>query len=107
MGQSAGAHIATCALLQQAIKESKWENTYWNVAQIKAYFGLSGGWELESLGICFNVCKFTFLIIYHIINHFSIVPAHKIILSDKALNILAPCLNNEIWYMKLGLALHF
>ena len=88
MGQSAGAHIVACALLEQAIKESKGENTYWNVAQIKAYF--------ESLGICFNVCKFTFLIIYHIINHFSIVPAHKIILSDKALNILAPCLNNEI-----------
>uniref|UniRef100_A0A804Q7S2 protein-S-isoprenylcysteine alpha-carbonyl methylesterase n=1 Tax=Zea mays TaxID=4577 RepID=A0A804Q7S2_MAIZE len=43
MGQSAGAHIAACALLEQAIKESKGENTYWNVAQIKAYFGLSGG----------------------------------------------------------------
>jgi prenylcysteine alpha-carboxyl methylesterase len=43
MGQSAGAHIAACAFLEQAIKESKGENTYWNVAQIKAYFGLSRG----------------------------------------------------------------
>ncbi|KAL5648876.1 hypothetical protein ACJX0J_039685, partial [Zea mays] len=43
MGQSAGAHIAACALLEQAIKESKGENTYWDVAQMKAYFGLSGG----------------------------------------------------------------
>lgn len=44
MGQSAGAHIAACALLDQAIKESsKEESTSWNVSQIKAYFGLSGG----------------------------------------------------------------
>ncbi|AQK92374.1 probable isoprenylcysteine alpha-carbonyl methylesterase ICME [Zea mays] len=49
MGQSAGAHIAACALLEQAIKESKGENTYWNVAQIKAYFGLSGGYNIQNL----------------------------------------------------------
>lgn len=53
MGQSAGAHIAACALLDQAVKESKGEDRSWNVAQIKAYFGLSGGWELESLIIYF------------------------------------------------------
>ena len=44
MGQSAGAHIAACALLEQAIKEtSAGENTSWSVSQMKAYFGLSGG----------------------------------------------------------------
>lgn len=48
-----------------------------------------------------------FLIIYRIINHFSVVLAHKIFLSDKTLKMPAPCLNNEIWFMKLGLAPHF
>lgn len=44
MGQSAGAHIAACALLEQAIKEcGEGESTSWSVSQIKAYFGLSGG----------------------------------------------------------------
>ena len=43
MGQSAGAHISSCALFQQAIKESKGESTSWSVSHIKAYFGLSGG----------------------------------------------------------------
>lgn len=44
MGQSAGAHIAACALVEQAIKEaSGGESTSWSVTQLKAYFGLSGG----------------------------------------------------------------
>lgn len=43
MGQSAGAHISSCALIEQAIKESKGESISWSVSQIKAYFGLSGG----------------------------------------------------------------
>lgn len=44
MGQSAGAHISSCALLEQAIKESQGEESIlWSVSQIKAYFGLSGG----------------------------------------------------------------
>lgn len=43
MGQSAGAHIAACALLRQAIKEAGEEKTTWSVSQVKAYFGLSGG----------------------------------------------------------------
>nr|GEV57007.1 probable isoprenylcysteine alpha-carbonyl methylesterase ICMEL2 [Tanacetum cinerariifolium] len=43
MGQSAGAHISSCVLLNQAIKESKGETISWSVSQIKAYFGLSGG----------------------------------------------------------------
>jgi len=43
MGQSAGAHIAACALVEQAIKETvEGESTTWSVSQIKAYFGLSG-----------------------------------------------------------------
>ncbi|KAF6160868.1 hypothetical protein GIB67_041922 [Kingdonia uniflora] len=50
MGQSAGAHIAACALLEQAIKESgEGESTSWSVSQIKAYFGLSGGYNLCNL----------------------------------------------------------
>ncbi|GFQ01370.1 isoprenylcysteine alpha-carbonyl methylesterase icme [Phtheirospermum japonicum] len=49
MGQSAGAHIAACALLEQAIKESNGEKTPWSVSQIKAYFGLSGGYNFYDL----------------------------------------------------------
>ncbi|CAL1405432.1 unnamed protein product [Linum trigynum] len=50
MGQSAGAHISSCALLDQAFKEAKGEKgTCWSVSQIKAYFGLSGGYNLLKL----------------------------------------------------------
>nr|GEW93848.1 probable isoprenylcysteine alpha-carbonyl methylesterase ICMEL2 [Tanacetum cinerariifolium] len=49
MGQSAGAHISSCVLFQQALKESKGESTSWSVSQIKAYFGLSGGYNLLNL----------------------------------------------------------
>ncbi|XP_009357013.2 probable isoprenylcysteine alpha-carbonyl methylesterase ICMEL2 isoform X2 [Pyrus x bretschneideri] len=50
MGQSAGAHISACALLDQAIKEAKKdESISWSVSQIKAYFGLSGGYNLFNL----------------------------------------------------------
>ncbi|KVI05328.1 probable isoprenylcysteine alpha-carbonyl methylesterase ICMEL2 [Cynara cardunculus var. scolymus] len=50
MGQSAGAHIAACALVDQAIKESDvTQSTTWSVSQIKAYFGLSGGYNLFNL----------------------------------------------------------
>ncbi|CAK9317900.1 unnamed protein product [Citrullus colocynthis] len=50
MGQSAGAHISVCALLEQAIKEArKEESVDWSVSQIKAYFGLSGGYNLLKL----------------------------------------------------------
>ncbi|XP_057979088.1 isoprenylcysteine alpha-carbonyl methylesterase ICME-like [Malania oleifera] len=49
-GQSAGAHISACALLAQAMKESgKEECTSWSASQIKAYFGLSGGYNLLNL----------------------------------------------------------
>uniref|UniRef100_A0A0D3ERQ7 Carboxylesterase type B domain-containing protein n=1 Tax=Oryza barthii TaxID=65489 RepID=A0A0D3ERQ7_9ORYZ len=43
VGQSAGAHIAACALIEQAVKESSGQFISWSVTQIKAYFGLSGG----------------------------------------------------------------
>ncbi|PON87945.1 Alpha/beta hydrolase fold [Trema orientale] len=50
MGQSAGAHIAACTLVEQAIKEAgEGESTSWSVSQIKAYFGLSGGYNLLDL----------------------------------------------------------
>ncbi|KAL0450228.1 UNVERIFIED_CONTAM: putative isoprenylcysteine alpha-carbonyl methylesterase ICMEL2 [Sesamum latifolium] len=49
MGQSAGAHISACALLRQAVKESRGDNISWSVSQIKAYFGLSGGYNLLKL----------------------------------------------------------
>ncbi|CAL5325981.1 unnamed protein product [Camellia sinensis] len=49
MGQSAGAHISACALLEQAIKESKGGSISWSVSQIKAYFGLSGGYNIPNL----------------------------------------------------------
>lgn len=61
-GQSAGAHLAACALVEQAIKESSackrsesCENIAkedhdltWRASQFKAYFAISGG----------SVCEF-------------------------------------------------
>ncbi|KAL4577363.1 hypothetical protein LXL04_013472 [Taraxacum kok-saghyz] len=49
MGQSAGAHISSYVILRQAIKESKGEAISWSVSQIKAYFGLSGVYNLPPL----------------------------------------------------------
>ncbi|XP_031742461.1 isoprenylcysteine alpha-carbonyl methylesterase ICME isoform X5 [Cucumis sativus] len=49
MGQSAGAHIAACAVVKQAIKEAGGEKVSWCVSRIKAYFGLSGGYNLINL----------------------------------------------------------
>ncbi|ERN11275.1 isoprenylcysteine alpha-carbonyl methylesterase ICME [Amborella trichopoda] len=50
IGQSAGAHIGACVLLDQAIKEcGEQEDLTWSVSQIKAYFGISGGYNLLSL----------------------------------------------------------
>ncbi|KAI3730547.1 hypothetical protein L1987_61718 [Smallanthus sonchifolius] len=50
MGQSAGAHIAACALVEQAITESDaTQTTTWSVSQIKAYLGLSGGYNMFNL----------------------------------------------------------
>lgn len=49
MGQSAGAHISACALMDQALKESRGMDVAWSVSQIKAYFGLSGGYNLPNL----------------------------------------------------------
>ncbi|RLN11529.1 putative isoprenylcysteine alpha-carbonyl methylesterase ICMEL1 [Panicum miliaceum] len=50
VGQSAGAHIAACALLNQAIREcGEGDTSSWSVSQIKAYFGISGGYNLLNL----------------------------------------------------------
>ncbi|KMZ73052.1 Isoprenylcysteine alpha-carbonyl methylesterase ICME [Zostera marina] len=50
MGQSAGAHIAACVLLDQAKKESEEKEIIsWSVSQIKTYFGISGGYNIQSL----------------------------------------------------------
>ncbi|KAK9118851.1 hypothetical protein Scep_016944 [Stephania cephalantha] len=50
VGQSAGAHIAACALLEQSMKESREEEGIsWSVSQIKAYFGISGGYNILNL----------------------------------------------------------
>ncbi|CAO2828437.1 unnamed protein product [Amaranthus hypochondriacus] len=51
MGQSAGAHISACTLIEQAIKEAggEGESVSWSVSQIKAYFGLSGGGLYRSI----------------------------------------------------------
>ncbi|KAJ4746381.1 alpha/beta-Hydrolases superfamily protein [Rhynchospora pubera] len=49
MGQSAGAHISACALMDQAVKEANGERISWSVSQIKAYFGLSGGYNMTEL----------------------------------------------------------
>lgn len=45
MGQSAGAHIAACTIVEQVIKESgEGDSVSWSSSQINAYFGLSGGY---------------------------------------------------------------
>lgn len=50
MGQSAGAHISACALLELAtIEHEHGKPTSSKVAKIKAYFGLSGGYNLFNL----------------------------------------------------------
>ncbi|KAF3337547.1 putative isoprenylcysteine alpha-carbonyl methylesterase ICMEL1 [Carex littledalei] len=49
VGQSAGAHIASCTLVNQAIKECGEGGTSWSVSQIKAYFGISGGYNIVNL----------------------------------------------------------
>ncbi|CAN0916288.1 Isoprenylcysteine alpha-carbonyl methylesterase ICME [Linum grandiflorum] len=50
MGQSAGAHISSCSLLDQAFREAKGEEGLcWSVSQIKAYYGLSGPYNLLNL----------------------------------------------------------
>ncbi|CAH9102172.1 unnamed protein product [Cuscuta epithymum] len=49
MGQSAGAHISSCVLVKQAIKEARGEMVSWSVLLIKAYFGSSGGYSLPNL----------------------------------------------------------
>ncbi|PON40611.1 Carboxylesterase, type B [Parasponia andersonii] len=50
MGQSAGAHISACALLELAIQESQGgESAPLRVSEFKAYFGLSGGYNLVNL----------------------------------------------------------
>ncbi|XP_020597549.1 probable isoprenylcysteine alpha-carbonyl methylesterase ICMEL2 isoform X2 [Phalaenopsis equestris] len=50
MGQSAGAHIASCALVHQAIKEcEEGDDISWSVSQLNAYFGLSGGYNMLNL----------------------------------------------------------
>eukprot|EP00250_Pteridium_aquilinum_P019123 c24305_g2_i2 orf=418-1839(+) len=64
-GQSAGAHLAACALIEQAIKEIRVgkglktsdENDAmlsWKASQFKGFFGISGGYNLESLVDHFN-----------------------------------------------------
>lgn len=44
IGQSAGAHIAACALLDQVNKEcGEGEKSDWSVSQLKVFMGISGG----------------------------------------------------------------
>eukprot|EP00252_Welwitschia_mirabilis_P011842 TRINITY_DN2631_c0_g1_i1.p1 TRINITY_DN2631_c0_g1~~TRINITY_DN2631_c0_g1_i1.p1 ORF type:complete len:208 (-),score=34.65 TRINITY_DN2631_c0_g1_i1:70-693(-) len=50
MGQSAGAHIAACALVDKALKDaSSSEEVSWRTSQIQAFFGISGGYNLVKL----------------------------------------------------------
>ncbi|KAG5621490.1 hypothetical protein H5410_006708 [Solanum commersonii] len=53
-GQSAGAHISSCVLVKQVIKESRGETVSWSTSQIKAFFGLSGAYNLPNLVDHFN-----------------------------------------------------
>uniref|UniRef100_A0A0C9S776 protein-S-isoprenylcysteine alpha-carbonyl methylesterase n=1 Tax=Wollemia nobilis TaxID=56998 RepID=A0A0C9S776_9CONI len=51
VGQSAGAHISACSLVDQAIKEAEIGRAglSWSTSQIKAYIGISGGYNLLGL----------------------------------------------------------
>jgi len=50
VGQSAGAHIAACTLVKRAIKEcGEGDTSNWSVGQLKAFFGISGGYNLLNL----------------------------------------------------------
>ncbi|KAH7442718.1 hypothetical protein KP509_03G101100 [Ceratopteris richardii] len=65
-GQSAGSHIAACALIEQAIRgieitessynelESKQVDLTWKASQFKGFFGISGCYNLPSLVDHFN-----------------------------------------------------
>ncbi len=46
IGQSAGAHLSTCALVWQAVEESEEDGPVlpWKPSQFKAFMGISGGW---------------------------------------------------------------
>ncbi|KAJ7553118.1 hypothetical protein O6H91_06G084900 [Diphasiastrum complanatum] len=50
-GQSAGAHLAACALVEQVRKEmfGGKDNIAWCASQFRAYFGISGGYNLPDL----------------------------------------------------------
>lgn len=50
-GQSAGAHLASCALLSQAKKEALEgrATVLWSPSLFKAFFGISGGYNLTEL----------------------------------------------------------
>lgn len=48
-GQSAGAHIVACVLLEQAARESRGESISWSISQINTYFALSGGYNMFNL----------------------------------------------------------
>lgn len=55
-GQSAGAHLATCALLKQAVKQvtedpAKPSKLSWRSSQINGYLAISGGWVYTSLSL--------------------------------------------------------
>ncbi|CAM6038254.1 unnamed protein product [Sphagnum compactum] len=51
VGQSAGAHLSTCALVWQAVKESEEDGPVlpWKPSQFKAFMGISGGYNLPKL----------------------------------------------------------
>ncbi|XP_026407768.1 isoprenylcysteine alpha-carbonyl methylesterase ICME-like isoform X1 [Papaver somniferum] len=64
MGQSAGAHIAACALVEKAAHASAERENSWSASQIKAYFGISGGYNLRKLVDHFHargLCRSIFL----------------------------------------------
>ncbi|GAQ84700.1 alpha beta-hydrolases superfamily protein [Klebsormidium nitens] len=50
VGQSAGAHLGSLALLKHAIKEANGlERLNWSLKQIRAFVGVSGGYNLHEL----------------------------------------------------------
>ncbi|KAJ7549467.1 hypothetical protein O6H91_07G054400 [Diphasiastrum complanatum] len=59
-GQSAGAHLAACALIEQAKKEASEEipTLAWRASQFKAFLGISGGYNLPALSHHFHTRGF-------------------------------------------------
>ncbi|XAR51566.1 hypothetical protein NMG60_11006230 [Bertholletia excelsa] len=102
MGQSAGAHISCCALLEQAFIESEGGNPSWSVSQINAYFGLSGGYNICSLVDHFHRRGLYRSIFLSIMEGTEALPyfSPEIRVQDPSIQMLLPCCPKLSFFME-------